>query len=146
MIPFAKINERVMNSVEPKYSCVIGKRIMLRMSEMLAAEVKAAALVTGDNVGQVASQTLSNIRTEDDSVGISVFRPVLGMNKQEIIDLAKAIGTYEISEKIKTSCPLTSRSPATRTNADNIKETEKMIRGLGKVMKEALAERETIRI
>lgn len=102
------------------------RRFMLRVGEKLAKEKGLKALITGDNLSQVASQTLSNMITTSQAVEMPVFRPLLTFNKQEIIQLAQRIGTYEQSiEPYKDCCALISRHPRTRSSNDQLQQTEK---------------------
>jgi thiamine biosynthesis protein ThiI len=94
---------------------------MMRIAALLAADRGAGALVTGDSLGQVASQTIENIAAVDAAVpGVEILRPLIGMDKQEIVDLAAAIGTYEISTRSYQDCCVLfePRSPATRTRPE----------------------------
>lgn len=79
------------------YQCVLCKRLMLRTAQAVAAKVGASGIVMGDSLGQVASQTLNNIRAEQHGLELPVLRPLIGLDKLEIERLAKGIGTYEIS-------------------------------------------------
>jgi thiamine biosynthesis protein ThiI len=94
---------------------------MMRISAELARRRDAKALITGDSLGQVASQTIENITTVDSAIaGTQVLRPLIGEDKQDIIDEAKRIGTYEISTRQYQDCCVLfePRSPATRTYPD----------------------------
>jgi thiamine biosynthesis protein ThiI len=100
----------------------------MRIASELADEIGAQALITGDSLGQVASQTIENIRTVDAALdGVEVFRPLIGMDKQEIMDEAKRIGTYEISARDHQDCCVlfSPRAPATRSTADQAAKGEK---------------------
>ncbi len=77
--------------------CVLCKRFMLRIAEQIAQKEKAKAIVTGDNLGQVASQTLDNLAIVSEAAGILILRPLLCFDKEDIIKKAKEIGSYEIS-------------------------------------------------
>ena len=89
---------------DKKFTCVFCKRTMYRISEAISEKYGYKALVTGENLGQVASQTLKNLYVLEQSVKIPVLRPLLCMDKQETIDIAKKIGTYEISIKKSIKC------------------------------------------
>jgi thiamine biosynthesis protein ThiI len=106
---------------------VLYRRIMMRISAELAASIGAQALITGDSLGQVASQTIENIRAVDAALeGVEVFRPLIGMDKQEIMDEAKRIGTYEISARQHQDCCVlfSPRAPATRSDAGRATHAE----------------------
>jgi thiamine biosynthesis protein ThiI len=102
--------------------------LMMRIAAALAAERGALAIVTGDSLGQVASQTMENLRTVDAAVSDqNVLRPLIGFDKQEIIDSAKAIGTYEISSRNYQDCCVLfePRSPATRATVEQADAAER---------------------
>jgi thiamine biosynthesis protein ThiI len=82
---------------QSSYQCVLCKRLMLRTAQAVARRVGASGIVMGDSLGQVASQTLNNIRAEQHGLELPVLRPLIGLDKLEIERLAKEIGTYEIS-------------------------------------------------
>jgi thiamine biosynthesis protein ThiI len=101
------------------YELVLFRRFLMRMAEKLAGRLGAAAVITGDSLGQVASQTVENITTASEPVTLPVLRPLIGMNKQEIIEHARRIGTYEISiQPYKDCCALIGRHPRTRTQPE----------------------------
>ena len=101
------------------YELVLFRRFLMRMAERLAGRLGAAGLVTGDSLGQVASQTIENITTASAPLTLPVLRPLIGMNKQEIIEQARRISTYEISiQPYKDCCALIGRHPRTRTRPE----------------------------
>ncbi len=93
--------------------CVYCKASMLAAAEKLAEMSGCRAIVTGDNLGQVASQTLPNLKAEESLIKMPVIRPLIGLDKNEIVELAKEIGTYSISTSFKESCPHTPKHPVT---------------------------------
>lgn len=97
VIPFGSIQELISNKCKPDYRTVFFRKAMLGCSNLLARKVKADALVTGDALGQVSSQTIGNIAALDRYSSRPVFRPLVGFNKIEIIQTAKKIGTHDIS-------------------------------------------------
>lgn len=100
---------------------------MFRIAELIAKKEKADYLVTGENIGQVASQTLNNMKTTTKAVSMEILRPLLCYDKQEIINLAKKIGTYEISIKNTSCCKALPEHPCTSSNLLQIeKEEEKL--------------------
>ncbi len=107
------------------YELILFRRFMLRVAERLARRRRATALVTGDSLSQVASQTLDNLVAQDAAVTMPVFRPLIGLNKQEIIAWARRIGTYSISiEPYKDCCALIARDAKTRARAELIEALE----------------------
>jgi len=94
-------------------------------------------LITGENLAQVSSQTLSNLKVITKNLSLEIFRPVLTFDKQEIIDLAKKIGTYDVSSGPEICCLLGPKNPATKTNPEKIaRELGKL--ELNKIMEESL--------
>jgi thiamine biosynthesis protein ThiI len=103
--------------------------LMVRIAEKVAQIEGAEALVTGESLGQVASQTLRNIRVINQVATLPILRPLIGIDKEEIIQKAKEIGTYEISSQPYDDCCsfLTGRHPETWANLDEILEIEKKL-------------------
>lgn len=97
LIPFAPIQQRIVADVTAPYRVVLYRRFMVRIAETLAHLTGAKALVTGESVGQVASQTLENLAAINDVSRLPILRPLIGMDKQEIVGQAIALGTYDIS-------------------------------------------------
>jgi thiamine biosynthesis protein ThiI len=97
LIPFAPIQQQIVAEVTAPYRVVLYRRFMMRIAEALAHRVGAKALVTGESVGQVASQTLENLAAINEAVRLPILRPLIGMDKQEIVGQAIALGTYDIS-------------------------------------------------
>ncbi len=95
-------------------TCVYCKTSMLLFAERMCKEFECEAIVTGDSLGQVASQTLLNMKAEESLLEFPVIRPLIGLDKVEIVEVARRIGTYEISTRSKESCPYAPRHPVTR--------------------------------
>ncbi len=98
---------------EERWSCLVCKHLMLRRAEELAAEVGADAIVMGDSLGQVASQTLPNLRAISLGIELPVLRPLIGMDKTEIIQIARRIGTFDVSTRVQHACPFLPANPIT---------------------------------
>ena len=107
-----------------RYTCIVCKRFMYRISEEIAEIEDAQGVVTGESVGQVASQTLENLKVID-CVDIPVYRPLSGMDKEDIIKIARDIGVYGLVKK--TSCGHVPGKPVTRSNEDAITKIEEEI-------------------
>ena len=107
--------------------CVLCKRMMLRIGERIAEMEDASALLTGESLGQVASQTIENIRVETQAIMIPIFRPLIGLDKVEIIDIAKKIGTYDISIGPGICCSIVPKKPSTRAVLDRVLREEEKI-------------------
>src|SRR6202142_53021 len=105
-VPFESIQREIVSFAPEKFRILLYRRMMLRIAEQLARRSHALALVTGDSLGQVASQTLQNMVAVGDAVRMPVFRPLAGTDKQEIVSIARKIGTYDISsEPFHECCP-----------------------------------------
>jgi len=107
-----------------KYTCIYCKRGMLGIAEKLAEKLKCKFLLTGDCLGQVASQTVPNLRAEDLAVSTPVLRPLIGFDKEEIVEIAKEIDTYEISVGKGDKCMAVPKNPATRVNVSEIEPVD----------------------
>lgn len=116
----------LMSDCEPRYRCVLCKRAMLVLAEKYAVKRNYQAVVTGDNLGQVATQTLQNIVTISSSVTIPVLRPLIGYDKEEIISLARKIGTFT-NDPGNTSCRVVPPKPATAAECSLIEELEERL-------------------
>lgn len=112
------------------YGLVLFRRFMLRTAEVLAGRVDATVLATGDSLGQVASQTLDNIVATSDATRMPVLRPLVGFNKEEIVELARRIGTFETStQPYKDCCALLANRPRTRAQPEPVAELEGRLHG-----------------
>ena len=145
LIPLADAQREIVTHAPAPLRVVLYRRTMMRIAAALASDLGAQALVTGDSLGQVASQTIENIRTVDAALeGVEVLRPLIGMDKQEIVDEATTIGTYEISTRRYQDCCVLfePRSPATRANPDLATQAESEL-DIDALVGKALAQRET---
>ncbi len=127
MVPFAQIQKEIMLGSRESLRVIFYRRFMMRIGEEIARREKAQALVTGESLGQVASQTIENMRATSEVVDVPVFRPLLGYDKEEIISEAKAIGTYETSIRPEEDCCVRflPRYPETKANLSLVKKEEK---------------------
>lgn len=123
--PMGSIMKRLMESEDLRYTCILCKRSMYRIAEFFAKKKRALSIITGESLGQVASQTLSNIYTIDRSATIPVLRPNIGMDKIEIEKIARSIGTYDITAKKVEGCQCVPHKPATRSKLEVIETIEK---------------------
>ena len=128
----------------PEYSQVMLKRLMYRAASAVARETRAAAIVTGEALGQVSSQTLGNLQAIEPAASVLVLRPLVGFDKQEIVDAAEDIGTAAISKRVKEYCGIAPGRPVvTSTKARLSHEDSKLDRG---VLDQALAARKIIEL
>jgi tRNA uracil 4-sulfurtransferase len=125
-IPFAPIQQRIVAEVAAPSRIVLYRRFMVRMAEVLSRIVGAKALITGESVGQVASQTLENLAVIDEVATLPILRPLIGMDKQEIVTQAQALGTYEISIVPDQDCCtlFVPRNPMVRAESQEIAQIE----------------------
>jgi len=114
------IKERCDNS----YQCVMCKRTMQFVAKRFAQEHGCSGIIMGDSLGQVASQTLRNIRAEGNGLDFPIVRPLIGMDKIEIIDIAKRIGTYDISIIQTKGCAAVPQKPITEARTDKVLELQ----------------------
>jgi tRNA uracil 4-sulfurtransferase len=129
LVPFGELQRQITLSVPGDLRVIVYRRMMLRIAQRIARDVRARALVTGDVIGQVASQTLDNMTTIDRASHMSIFRPLVGMDKEEIITTARQLGTFDISiVPDQDSCTLfTPRHPETHAQRHTIDEVEKTL-------------------
>ena len=125
-VPFTEIQELIGKHCPEEYFTLIMRRFMMRISERLAKERNCGALITGESVGQVASQTLLALGVTDAVVNMPVLRPVIGMDKDEIIEISRKIDTFEISiEPYEDCCTVfTPKHPKTRPNIELVEQAE----------------------
>jgi len=124
LIPVLEIQEAIAQKTDSRLRLILLRRIMLKIGERLAVEEKAKALVTGDSLGQVASQTLENMAATEDATSMLVLRPLVALDKKFIIEKAKKIGTYDISIlPHDDACALfTPKSPETKAQLKYVRE------------------------
>lgn len=107
---------------EERWNCIFCKRVLLQKAAELADELGAQAIVMGDSLGQVASQTLSNMEVISYGISKPILRPLIGMDKSEIVELAQRIGTFENSTRSEHSCPFLPAHPLTKGDVARLKE------------------------
>jgi thiamine biosynthesis protein ThiI len=126
LVPFGEIQQRVVLAVPPPLRVVVYRRLMMRIAERIARLHRAQALITGEVVGQVASQTLENMATIGSVVTLPVLRPLVGMDKEEITAEAVRLGTYPISIIPDQDCCtlFTPKHPATKAKRHEVERAE----------------------
>ncbi len=117
----------IIKKCDKKLTCILCKRFMYRTAEEIAKKEKAESIITGESMGQVASQTLDNLYVEDSAVKTKILRPLIGLDKTEIIDIAKEIGTYDISILPGECCSLVPKFPETHGKIKEIEIAESKI-------------------
>ena len=125
-VPFTKIQKTIKNECPEELFTIIMRRLMMQISSRIAADNDCTALITGESLGQVASQTIGALSCTDDAADLLVFRPLIGMDKQEIIDISYKIDTYDISiEPYEDCCTVfTPKHPRTRPVLKYVKEAQ----------------------
>jgi len=126
LVPFIAIQKEIVVHTPPDLRVILYRRMMMRIAEILALKEKAQALVTGESLGQVASQTLANIRVIDESAQLPILRPLIGQDKNEIIEQAHRIGSYKTSVLPYNDCCalFVPKHPATSASLDIVKTAE----------------------
>ena len=128
---------------ENRFTCVFCKRMLVRYAEAIAKKEHADAIVMGDSLGQVASQTLQNICVVDQVTKIPILRPLIGLDKEDIVKIAKDIGTFDLSILPSDGCSAVPNKPSTRAKLDQILFEEKKI-DVAKLVEQAVKNAEEI--
>ena len=128
-VPFAKVQEEIMAKCPEEFFTIIMRRFMMRVSEKIAVNEHCSALITGESLGQVASQTLQAIVCTDQAAEMPVFRPLIGMDKIDIIDISRKIDTFDISiQPFEDCCTVfTPKHPRTRPDLQAVLEAERQL-------------------
>ena len=126
LVPFGEIQRQIVAAVGRPLRVVLYRRMMLRIAEAIARREKAQALVTGESLGQVASQTLENMAVIQQATALPILRPLVGMDKQEIIDQARRISTFDISSIPDQDCCqlFVPKHPATKAHLSDVAADE----------------------
>ena len=145
IISLTKIQETLVKSCDEEYFTLLLRRFMMRLAERVARRNGALALITGESLGQVASQTMQALGVTDSAVSLPVFRPCIGMDKEEIIEIARKIGTFDTSILPYEDCctVFTPRHPKTRPDLEKVLEQEKRL-NIEELEEEAFATLDTV--
>ena len=143
LVPFGELQKQIVLSTKPENRVILYRRFMLRIAESISKKEYESSLITGESLGQVASQTLSNISTIQNAVEMPILRPLIGMDKEEIIKQAKEINTFETSiEPDQDCCTLfVPKHPAVRSKLFVIEKIESKL-PIEKMMKIVLEKTE----
>jgi len=120
-----------------RFTCVFCKRMMVRYAEKIAEKEEIDAIVMGDSLGQVASQTLQNLRVVDSVVKIPILRPLIGFDKDDVVKIAREIGTYDLSILPSGGCYAVPNKPATRAKLEDLLIEERKL-DIKKLVKEVV--------
>jgi len=142
IVDFSEIMKEIIEKCDRRLAGLVFKRLIYRVAEKIAEEVNAKAIVTGESLGQVSSQTLQNLYVTSLVVHLPIFRPLIGFDKDEIIKMAKEIGTYSASERVKEYCAIFSYKPKTRARVEEVEEEERKIDFT--LLEKAIKEREVV--
>ena len=128
-VPFTKLQEEIRDKCHEEYFTIIMRRFMMAIAERIAADNDCQALITGESLGQVASQTIGAIACTDEACNMPVFRPLIGMDKEEIISISRKIDTFDISIQPYEDCctVFTPKHPRTRPVLKNVKAEQNKI-------------------
>ena len=129
MVPFTKIQEEIRDKVPEDYFTLVMRRFMMRIAEEIALRENCGALITGESLGQVASQTMQALGCTDIVTTLPVLRPVIGMDKEEIVAFSRKIDTFEISIQPYEDCctVFTPAHPKTKPKVADLEEIEKAL-------------------
>ena len=147
LVPFGNLQKEIVLSTPPDWRVVLYRRFMVRIAERIARLEGARALVTGESLGQVASQTLTNLAAIEEAAELPILRPLIGMDKEEIVAQAQAIGTFETSiEPDQDCCTLfVPKHPAIRSQPAHLRKLEENL-AVEEMVARALAETEVLDI
>ncbi len=147
IVPFTDIQLQIRDKCPEEYTTLIMRRFMMRIAERIAKGVESGALITGESIGQVASQTMEALGTTDCVVSMPVFRPLIGFDKSEIIEIARKIDTLDLSSLPYEDCCtiFTPKHPATKPKMEKILQGESQL-AVEKLINEALEKTETVEV
>jgi tRNA uracil 4-sulfurtransferase len=143
LVPFTDVLKALVEKCDHKNYFVLSKIAMFQAAELIAEKENAKYLITGENLGQVSSQTLSNLNAITKNIKLEIFRPVLTRDKQEIINMAKKMGTYDISKGPELCSLLGPKHPATKSDPAVVeKELQKL--ELKKMLEDSIGKAEVV--
>ena len=147
IVPLTQIQEQIRRECPEEYFTLITRRFMMRIADRLAKEFDCRALITGENLRQVVSQTMEALRVSEDVTDLPVLRPLIGMDKEEIVRIARHIGTFDTSILPYEDCctVFTPRHPKTKPHVEEVREIESVLDIQGLVDK-ALSQREVVKV
>lgn len=145
VIPFTHIQQEIHENCPSEYMITIMRRFMMRIAERLAKENECKAIITGESLGQVASQTMESINVTNEGITLPIFRPLIGMDKTEIIEIAKKIDTFDLSILPYEDCctVFLPKNPVIKPKIDLIKKAESVL-DFDKLIEDAIENKETI--
>lgn len=126
-VPFKKIQETFQEECDKSVQCIFCKRTMVKIAEIVAKKEGYDYILMGDNLGQVASQTMENMKAISKITELPILRPLLAMDKTQIMDIAREIGTYDISKIAEPECPFLPTGPKTKAKSEYMEKQEARI-------------------
>ncbi len=147
IVPLTEIQEQIRKQCPEEYFTLITRRFMMRIADKLAKEFDCRALITGENLGQVASQTMEALRVSEDVTDLPVLRPLIGMDKEEIVRIARHIGTFDTSILPYEDCctVFTPRHPKTKPHVEEVREIESAL-DIDGLVRHAMSRREVVKV
>ena len=145
IVGFGEVMERILGCERPNLRCVLCKRSMYRVASLVAQRLRAQGLVTGESLGQVASQTLHNLAVLSEATTLPIYRPLIGLDKVEIERVARRIGTYEVTAKGVEGCSVVPRRPTTKADLGKVREMEEKL-GIRELEGEAVRQMRKVRL
>jgi len=127
LVPHGTAQAELAKTCRRNMQCVLCRRMMFRVAERLARKTDARFIVTGESLGQVASQTLANMNVEERATSLPILRPLIGFDKVEIERIAKSIGTYEISIMPGLCCTIAPKKPSTYARGEDAEHEEEKV-------------------
>ena len=146
-MPFTEIQLAIYEKCPPKETTVLMRRLMMKIAEKWAEKDGSRALITGEALGQVASQTLESLCVTNDAVSMPVFRPLIGFDKNDIVAIAKKINTFETSILPYEDCctVFVPQHPVTKPEVAKLRESEAMV-DFSEMIEKAMEDTETLDI
>lgn len=147
LVPFTDIQMKIYDECPEKETTVIMRRLMMKIAERIAVFEESRALITGEALGQVASQTLESLCVTNDAVSMPVFRPLIGFDKDEIMELARKIGTYETSILPYEDCctVFVPKHPVTKPDLETLRASEAAV-NFSELIEKAIADTELMTV
>ena len=147
LVPFTDIQMKIYDECPEKETTVIMRRLMMKIAERIAVSEESRALITGEALGQVASQTLESLCVTNDAVSMPVFRPLIGFDKDEIMELARKIGTYETSILPYEDCctVFVAKHPVTKPDLETLRASEAAV-DFSELIEKAIADTELMTV
>ena len=147
LVPFTDIQMKIFDECPEKETTVIMRRLMMKIAERIAVSEESRALITGEALGQVASQTLESLCVTNDAVSMPVFRPLIGFDKDEIMELARKIGTYETSILPYEDCctVFVPKHPVTKPDLETLRASEAAV-DFSELIEKAIADTELMTV